>query len=116
VRKAVDDVAEKQQREKCYYHHGEKFHGKNIAEIFHAVKIVKNTGKNNKSTNPENKPIIANIKIRHQLLPFFPGLMPILLESIRGFNNNGRTFFIFLCFVNKGQKYFFQFCFLCLRC
>jgi hypothetical protein len=72
VRKAVDDVAEKQQREKCYYHHGEKFHGKNIAEIFHAVKIVKNTGKNNKSTNPENKAYYSEHKNSPPVIAFFP--------------------------------------------
>jgi len=73
VRKAVDDVAEKQQREKCYYHHGEKFHGENIAEIFHAVKIVKNTGKNNKSANPENKAYYSEHKNSPPVIAFLPG-------------------------------------------
>ena len=39
MRQAVDNVAEKDHREKNDDDHGQKLHGENVAEILHIMKI-----------------------------------------------------------------------------
>jgi hypothetical protein len=55
MRKTIDDIAEYQKHEKSDDGHGNEFHGEDVSEILHTVKIKQHFIKNNKGAYPENK-------------------------------------------------------------